>query len=435
MRNRVTPRGLVLGLMALLALTTLACAPAALLSERLSAQPTPPPAVVTRVVVAEPTQVPTPQPPAVVTRIVVASPTPVASEPTAPAPALAADHEAALLNQVYEKVNPAVVNIRVAKVSEMMQYMVPQGQQGPDQEPFLEEGVGSGFVYDRQGHIVTNNHVVEGAQELEVTFFDDVTVPATVVGTDPDSDLAVIKVDVDVAELYPVELGDSSQVRVGDRAIAIGNPFGLAGTMTSGIVSAIGRTLSMSNSQFSLPEVIQTDAAINPGNSGGPLLDSQGRVIGVNSAIQSTAGSNAGVGFAVPVDQVKRVVPALIEKGRYEHPWLGITGRTVGPDLAKALDLPVERGVQVIAVTANGPADRAGLRGATGATVTFRGVEVEADGDIIIAVDGQAVQKFDDLLVYLARNTQVGQGVTLTIVREGREMQVQLTLGSRPTGA
>jgi len=381
----------------------------------------------------------TPVPPATATpaKAAVATPTAVRAE----GPALPEDPQTEILTRVYEQVNPSVVNIRVVKVVSGLgdfnvpipevpgfpQIVPPQGQ------PFVQTGVGSGFVYDKEGHIVTNNHVVEGAKELEVTFYDDVRVPAKVVGTDPDSDLAVIKVDVDPDELRPVVLGDSDQVRVGERAIAIGNPFGLAGTMTAGIISAVGRTLSLGESPFSVPQVIQTDAAINPGNSGGPLLNARGEVIGVTTAIQSSDGSNAGVGFAVPSSLVARVVPALIAKGHYEHPWLGISGRTLSPDLAKALDLPVERGVQVVEVTPGGPADKAGLKGGSGRTVKFKGVEIEAGGDIILRIDDQPVRKFDDLLVYLMRHTEAGQTVTLTILRDGKEMQVTVTLGKRPS--
>lgn len=373
-----------------------------------------------------------------------ATPVPTATAapvPAAESPALLEDPETEILTRIYEQVSPSVVNIRVEKVvGSISGFDVPYPEvpsipwgtprQG---EPFVQEGVGSGFVYDKEGHIVTNYHVVEGAKELEVTFYDDVSVPATVVAADPDSDLAVIKVDVDPDELHPVVLGDSDQVRVGERAIAIGNPFGLTGTMTAGIVSAVGRTLNLGGSQFSVPQVIQTDAAINPGNSGGPLLNARGEVIGVATAIQSSDGSNAGVGFAIPSNLVARVVPALIHKGRYDHPWLGISGRTIGPDLAKALNLPVERGVQVVEVTPGSPADKAGLRGSSGATVKYKGVDIEAGGDVIVAIDGQPVRKFDDLLVYLMRNTEAGQTVTLTILRDGKEMRVTVTLGKRPS--
>lgn len=419
---------LPVALVAVLALA--ACSPVAEVVSLVRA-PTPMPAMASMEQVLVATAVPA----ATATPIPTVAPAPAAEGVTLPA-----DPETEILTRVYEQVNPSVVNIRVEKVVSGIGFNVPYSEVPgfpqmvpPQREPFVEEGVGSGFVYDKEGHIVTNYHVVEGARELEVTFYDDVSVPAKVVATDPDSDLAVVKVDVDPDELHPVVLGDSDQVRVGERAIAIGNPFGLAGTMTSGIVSAVGRTLSLGESQFSVPQVIQTDAAINPGNSGGPLLNARGEVIGVATAIQSSDGSNAGVGFAIPSSLVARVVPALISKGHYDHPWLGISGRTVGPDLAKALGLPVERGVQVVEVTPDSPADRAGLRGGTGATVKYKGVDIEVGGDIIVRIDDQPVRKFDDLLVYLMRNTEAGQTVTLTILRDGKEMQVTVTLGKRPS--
>ncbi|MGQ9583909.1 MAG: trypsin-like peptidase domain-containing protein [Anaerolineae bacterium] len=431
-------RWVLLAVVVVVGLALLACSPASWLPARLGSAATPTPPMVERVAVVTATPVPsspTPKPTAT------PRPRPTASSGPAGEPVSAGvDVQTEILTQVYEKVNPSVVNIRVVKVAEGLgPFAVPEIPgfprivPTPEGEPFLEQGVGSGFVYDKEGHIVTNNHVVEGARELEVTFYDDVTFPATVVGTDPDSDLAVIKVDRDPAELHPVELGDSDQVRVGERAIAIGNPFALSGTLTAGIVSAVGRTLPLGQSRFSIPEVIQTDAAINPGNSGGPLLNAQGQVIGVTTAIQSTAGSNAGVGFAVPSSLIRRVVPALIERGHYDHPWLGITGMTLSPELAKALHLSVERGVLVTEVTKDGPADQAGLRGSSGETIRFKGVPIEVGGDVITRIDDQTVRKFDDLLVYLGRHTEAGQEVELTILRAGKEIRISVRLGKRPT--
>jgi len=420
-------RWLLVAVVILVGLTLLACAPASLLT--------------TRVEVAGAASTPV-----VVKEVFVVTATPEAS----PVPAKAVgdalpagvDIQTEILAGVYEKVNPSVVNIRVVKLAEgfgEFDVPIPDIPGFPrivppeESEPFLQQGVGSGFVYDREGHIVTNNHVVEGAKELEVTFYDDVTVPATVVATDPDSDLAVIKVDIDMAELYPVEMGDSDQVRVGERAIAIGNPFGLSGTLTAGIISAVGRTLPFGESRFVVPEVIQTDAAINPGNSGGPLLNARGAVIGVTTAIQSAVRSNAGVGFAIPSSLVQRVVPALIEQGHYDHPWLGLSGRTIGPDLAKALGLEVDRGVQVVKVTPDGPVDQAGIRGGAGETIEFKGIEIDVGGDVIVKIDDQPVRKFDDLLIYLGRHTQAGQEVDLTILRDGKEMTITVRLGKRPS--
>jgi 2-alkenal reductase len=327
--------------------------------------------------------------------------------------------EELLLINIYERVNPAVVNIEVL---------------GPAPAPFgddlFPEGEGSGFVIDKEGRIVTNNHVVEGAEELQVTFYDGTIVEARVLGTDPYSDLAVIEVDLPAQLLRPVSLGDSAGLRVGQWAIAIGNPFGLEGTMTTGVVSALGRTLP-AESLFAIPEVIQTDAAINPGNSGGPLLDAQGLVIGVNTAIRSTTGTSMGVGFAVPVNLVKKVIPHLISEGRYDHPQLGIRGITISPLLVEELDLPVGTGVLISEVTANSPAEKAGIRGGS-REVSIQGRLVREGGDIITAIDDQSISQFEALLSYIVMNTEVGQEISLGIVRDGEEMVVKAVLGPRP---
>jgi S1-C subfamily serine protease len=331
----------------------------------------------------------------------------------APTPQPLVDVEEQLFIELYQRVSPSVVHIAVTT----------GGLTG--------SGTGSGFVWDTEGHIVTNNHVVESARRIEVRFADDTTGEAEVVGTDADSDLAVIRVDVPASLLEPVELGDSDALCVGQRAIAIGNPFGLEQTMTTGIVSALGRVLRQ-QSGFSLPQLIQTDAAINPGNSGGPLLDSQGRVIGVTTLIFSSSGTNAGVGFAVPVNTVKRVVPSLIATGRYADPWLGIQGGSITSLLAEDLDLPVDQGVLVQTVVPGGPADEAGLRGGD-RQVSFEGAPLATGGDIIMAIDDTAVQDMDDLIVYLA-DMSVGQRVTLTVLRDGRQQRIELRLGERPAG-
>jgi len=338
--------------------------------------------------------------------VVVATPTPLP-----PSILAQADAEEQLLINLYKRVSPGVVFIRVW---------------GP-----IKGGTGSGFIIDKEGHIVTNNHVIEGAEEIEVTLADETIVPATVVGTDPGSDLAVIKIDVPPERLVPLELGDSGQLQIGQRAIAIGNPFGLERTITVGIISSLGRTMDRPDSRFLIAELIQTDAAINPGNSGGPLLDSQGRVIGVNTAIESPVRGSVGVGFAIPVNMVKKVVPALIKEGRYAHPWLGIGGRTIIPRLAQKLGLPVDRGVLVERVEPQGPAAKAGLRGGT-REVTVDGVSIRTGGDIIIAINSTWVKKFEDLVNFLARETEVGDEVELTIIREGKELRIRVTLGERP---
>jgi S1-C subfamily serine protease len=316
-----------------------------------------------------------------------------------------------LLADLYTAVNPSVVNINMTMA--------------------VGEGAGSGFVYDMQGHIVTNNHVVEGADKIYVTFSDGKMVPATVVGTDANSDLAVIKVDVAASELHPVTLGESAALRVGQMGIAIGNPFGLEGTMTVGIISALGRVVPASSSRYAMVDLIQTDAPINPGNSGGPLLDSAGRVIGVNSMIFTDSGTSSGVGMAVPVDTVKRVVPQLLETGSYAHPWLGLTGMSVTPVLAEALSLPVEQGVLIESVVNGGPAEMAGLRGGA-RQQSVDGQDIAVGGDIMVAVGGMEIQNFDDVVSYLAANTQAGQKLEITVLRDGQRQTFTVTVGERP---
>ncbi|HID87847.1 MAG TPA: PDZ domain-containing protein [Anaerolineae bacterium] len=390
---------------------------------------------------------PTPTPPTlepVPRRLVIEADEEVASARSSIAQACAGLKPAAsaceeqLLADIYQRVNPSVVNIRVVKRTKLEQPFrfefpeipgFPEIPRMPDE--FFQEGVGSGFVWDREGHIVTNNHVVAGAEELEVTFWDDTTLPAQVVGTDPDSDLAVIQVEADPSLLRPVELGDSDDLKVGQRVIAIGNPFGQTGSMTTGIISALGRTIPTGGSPFAIPEMIQTDAAINPGSSGGPLLDSQGRVIGINTLILSRSGSFSGIGFAVPVNIAKRVVPALIEKGEYLYPWLGISGTKLTPAIVEAMDLPVQHGALVVEVVADGPADRAGLRGSDEQTEVF-GRPVPIGGDVITAIDGRPVKSMDDLITYLVKEKRPGERVTLTILRDGQEQRVEVTLGQRP---
>ncbi len=347
------------------------------------------------------------------------------------------------LENLYQAVNPSVVNIRVVQkvdasdaLGQLQQFPffnLPQGQEAPEQ---YQSGLGSGFVWDENGHIVTNNHVVRGADKIEVTFSDGSIVSAELVGSDPDSDLAVLKVDLPESQLVPVQLANSEDVSVGQLAIAIGNPFGLQGTMTTGIVSAIGRSIPASETSaqsYTIPDVIQTDAPINPGNSGGVLVDVNGRVIGVTAAIQSTNGSNAGIGFAIPSSIVTKVVPALIEDGSYQHSWLGISGTNMVPDLAKAMDLPEDqRGALVIEVIPDSPAEAAGLRGSE-QTVTIDGQEVSVGGDVITAIDGQSVNGISDLIAYLAASTTVGQKVELSLLRDGEQESVDVTLAARPT--
>jgi S1-C subfamily serine protease len=348
-------------------------------------------------------------------------------------------------NAVYEQVLPSVVNIRVVKVvdqgmlPETREFPFPFPFQLPDEgEEFRRSGLGSGFVWDREGHIVTNNHVVEGADEITVTFHDGTSVDGEVVGSDRDSDLALVKVDYPEDQLQPVQVGDSTQVKVGQLVAAIGNPFGLQGTMTVGVISALGRSLPVGASAiqsptYTIPDVIQTDAPINPGNSGGVLVDMNSQLIGVPTAIESSSGVNAGVGFVVPSVIVQKVVPALVEQGFYEHPWIGIRGTTLNSDMAEEIDLPRDqRGVLVVDVTPDSPAEAAGLIGSD-RLVSIDDQEIRLGGDVIIQIGSQPTRDFEDLTAYLARHTEAGQTVSLTVLRDGREVSLDLTLGVRPT--
>jgi 2-alkenal reductase len=337
------------------------------------------------------------------------------------------------LIRVYQSSLPSVVNIQVMQRVEGLSRLapVPDGSQVP--EEFLRRGEGSGFVWNNEGHIVTNFHVVADATDIEVRFADGRTAEAEILGTDADADLAVLKVNLPADELQPLPLGDSDTLQPGQLAIAIGNPFGQEFTMTSGIVSAVGRTIRSGNSSFSIPEVIQTDAPINPGNSGGPLLDREGNVIGINTQIVSRSGANAGVGFAVPIDIAKQVVPALIEGKTFAYSWLGIAGRGVSPEVADFLSLPADTvGVLVIDVVPNGPADKAGLRDSD---EFFRdeGQEFRLGGDIIASIDDQTVREMDDIITYLVEETRPGDQVILEVIRaQGESEKVTVTLGVRP---
>jgi 2-alkenal reductase len=356
----------------------------------------------------------------------------VASAPLAQSDVIASLESA--VEGVYNRVGPSVVYIEVSQAAPQQTSRFNRQQQLPQRE-----GSGSGFVWDKQGNIVTNNHVVEGATKINVTFSDGTILPATVVGQDASSDLAVIKVNAAEAPLYPVVLADSTRVKVGQVAIAIGNPFGLENTLTVGYVSALGRSLPAqartsngSSASYSIPDVIQTDAPINPGNSGGVLLNSTGQVIGVTTAIASQSGSSSGVGFAVPSAIVAKVVPGLVRDGRYTQSWLGISGTTLTPDLAEAMELKsTQRGALVAEVTSGGPAEVAGLK-ASAQTTTIAGREVKVGGDVIVAVDGQRVSTFEAVVAYLVRATTPGQKITLTVLRGGQEQQLSVTLGERP---
>ena len=326
------------------------------------------------------------------------------------------------LESIYSRVNPSVVNIQVVLAPSALN---PGGG-----------ALGSGFVWDNKGNIVTNNHVVDGATRITVTFYDGTVVDANMVGADTDSDLAVIKVDPSGLPLQPVIMADSTTLKVGQLAIAIGNPFGLQGTMTAGFVSGLGRLLPANQNavgpSYSIPDVIQTDDPINPGNSGGVLLDDSGAVIGITQSIATTSGSSSGVGFAIPSAIIKQVIPALIDTGRYDHPYLGLTLTSLNPDIAKAMNLPAnQHGALVQAVAAGGPSDKAGIKAGSG-TTNINGQQVGVGGDVIIGYNGQTIASSDDLITYLARSGAVGQDVTLTILRDGKHIQVHVTLGLRP---
>jgi len=320
--------------------------------------------------------------------------------------------------QIYAQVNPSVVYIEVT------------GSMGPMETT----DSGSGFVWDTEGHIITNNHVVENASQIIVTFSDRTTLAAELVGADSESDLAVVQVDAKAVDLSPVILADSQAVQVGDLAIAIGNPYGLTGTMTLGIVSALSRSLTVdetdafSTGSYAIPDIIQTDAAINPGNSGGVLVDIEGQVIGVTSAIESSSGSNSGIGFVIPSHIVERVVPVLIEEGTFQHPRLGISGTTLSYSLSQEIGLdPSQQGVLVVSVTKGGPADQAGLLGSSQQRNGAGQVSISG-GDVIIAVDGQNISSFEDLISYLFNETEIGQTIYLTTLRQGKEQTIPLTL-------
>ena len=328
-----------------------------------------------------------------------------------------------MLVSLYERVIPGIVSIQV---------LDGRG---------IVLGTGSGFVYDDQGHILTNQHVVENAVQVEVDFSSGYKIYGTVIGTDPDSDLAVVKVNAPASELYPLSLGDSNSLKVGQTVIAIGNPFGLSGTMTTGIVSALGRTLGSEREApgggfFTAGDLIQTDAAINPGNSGGPLFNLNGEVIGINRAIRtdnfttSLDPVNSGIGFAIAINIVKRVTPVLIAEGKYDYPYLGISSiDELSLPQIEALGLKSFTGAYVTSVTSNGPADRAGIRAGEQSPST---AGLNAGGDLIIAIDSQPIQNFDDLLRYLINNKSPGDTVVMTVLRGDEQMDIPVTLGKRP---
>ena len=347
-----------------------------------------------------------------------------------------------------EKLSPAVVNVSSTQMIEggaggVEPFQFPPGS--PFEEFFREfrkrqkpgqprkgMSLGSGFIIDPEGYIVTNNHVIAEAEEITVILQDNTELKAEIVGRDTKTDLALLKVEAK-KKLPAIQWGDSDTARGGDWVMAIGNPFGQQFTMTTGIVSALGRTINSSNSAFSIPEVVQTDAPINPGNSGGPLLDRFGRVIAINTQIISRSGVSSGVGFAVPISIAKRVIPALIEDGHYDYSWLGITGSSLRSEIAVNMDLPKNTGGALISqVSGDSPADDAGLKG-SGESFIIDGIEFPSGGDIIVAIDGETITRMADLIAYLVSNTQPGDKVVMEVIRsdEGR-IELDVTLGKRP---
>ncbi len=318
------------------------------------------------------------------------------------------------LIEIFEKAEPGVVRVNT------------QRNQTLDETG----GVGSGFVFDKKGHIITNAHVIEDSTKTVVTFLDGRSYNAKIIGIDEYTDIGVIKVNADLKLLQPLSLGDSSNLQVGEPITAIGNPFGLSGSMTSGIISQMGRLLP-SGSGYSIPDVIQTDAAINPGNSGGPLLNMRGDIVGINTAIQSTTGEFTGVGFAIPSQTVAKIVPTLIKDGEYKHPWIGISGRDIDPDTANVLGLKDALGFLVITVVEDSPAWDAGLIGSD-KTIEVEGREYSIGGDVITAVDGIDVRKIDDILIHLQRVKTVGDEMDLEILRDDRTTNVTIVLQERP---
>ncbi len=355
-----------------------------------------------------------------------------ASIPQTPTPWIVAPPDGAItqletqVEAVYVAVGDAVVNISVTSLGyDYFFNAIPS------------EGSGSGFVYDTQGRIVTNYHVIENAEDIQVTFADGVAFTGTVIGSDSTYDLAVIEIDAGTYPLRPVPLGDSDTIRVGQFVVAIGNPFGLDQTVTFGVISSLGRVIESPDGRY-IGEAIQTDAAINPGNSGGPLLDLQGRVIGVNAQIVSPSQANAGIGFAIPVNTVRRVVPELISEGRYRHSWMGV--RFFPASLSKQLaasfaelgaEVP-DRGVLVLGMEPNSAAAKAGLRGGSRSVDTPYYGTVMVGGDAIVAIDGVAIASPSGLIAYLETYTRPGQTIQVTVLRDNEEVTLPLTLGERP---
>lgn len=296
--------------------------------------------------------------------------------------------------------------------------------------------LGSGFVYDSNRHIITNYHVASGTKNIDVTFMDGNTYHAQLVGSDPFTDLAVLYVeDVPKDTLVPLALGNSAMLEVGEEIAAIGNPFGLSGSMTAGIISGLGRLLPSNTnlgSQYSIPNIVQIDAPINPGNSGGPLLNMRGEVVGINSAIFSSTGEFSGVGFAIPSNTLNKIIPSLIKGGSFSHPWIGLSGTNITPEIANAVGLKESRGFLVADTVSGSPAEKAGLRGGD-KVANINGREIALGGDVIEKIDNNTVRKIDDILVYLESVKSVGDTVSLSVLRNGQLQKLNLTLAARPS--
>ena len=319
---------------------------------------------------------------------------------------------------IYQRVAPGVVNITSVVVERDFFF-----------NPIPREGAGSGSIIDTAGHILTNHHVIRDSTKLEVTLSDGSKWPARFVGADPDNDLAVIQVDAPKEKLTVITVGDSSELQIGQKVLAIGNPFGLGQTLTTGIISSLGRSIR-SEAGTMIEDVIQTDAAINPGNSGGPLLDSKGKIVGINSAIISPTGASVGIGFAIPVNTAKRILPELISKGYVSYPWIGASLYPLIPEFAKVLGLKVERGAVIAEVVAGGPANKAGLRGGDRLVQVGNSV-IPVGGDVITEMDGKEVTSSDEL-IRMIRNHRPGDRVELKLLRNGKFLRIKVTLGEKP---
>ena len=337
--------------------------------------------------------------------------------------------DAMTLPQIFNKTENSVVQITsTSPISNSL--VIRNGEQIPQNDVAL----GSGFVYDQDGHILTNYHVISDPNSVEVTFVDGDSYSAKVIGQDPYSDIAVLQITDDgfQKQIPPLKAANSSALQVGEQVIAIGNPFGLSGTLTSGVISQMGRVLPNDITGYSISNIIQTDAAINPGNSGGPLLNTKGEMVGVNTAIFSNTGVYSGVGFAIPSNMVQKVVSSLLKNGSYEHPYMGITGITVSPEISNATHLNDTKGILVVDITADSPADKAGIRGGDVLT-TVDGQDIRLGGDIIVAVDNQSVRAMEDLLSYLEEKKAVGDNIELSVIRDGKTQHIDMILTARPT--